>query len=645
MPILLMVLVSIVFIVLNFNESWTNSVDFAHHYTLAARLADHGALLNFDPSLGVDMRIYPRYSHWVAVLLTTLLPSVFPSLLLSLHVVSFACLSIIWASIIILLFSLPSQLYLRIATFLAGLLALNAFFIKAHLFGWEIIHNFFYAQLVAQAFAFIIIVITLVLEKKSYPPFLRYIILAISVYATIQFHLLAGLELLGILWLLVLIESWQAQKGWIVTIKYALIPLLATGSLVTSSTFSNMYMLATNNGSLAFQFMSKASDVAIFATIVAGCSFFLLYQFFKLQKTKYKDVQAIKYIALLGITLSGLTLLQALAFWGLEIGSEYSIKKYGFALATVFLIEIVSLFGIWFTDRRFITDPLLKWRNGMTLVYQVSPALLLTLALFNISLNAQRIIHTPQNLTFLRNVETYIQQHPSLLFDSHRNNQNYAFGIHNLLSPQEYLISTGMLKTPRNANALNLLLAQPFSHPNEIHQIITSANSEFDLKECRQPESDTNFSVLDAACFFATFSPICHGQIDFSNTEYVKFKLQGFSAPETSGRWSDGNIAFIKCNMPTNPQQRPSYIRLLTKGFIYKEHTQRMLIRINDMPKVEFVYDKTQPEHEIYLPIPQDSDDTLTIQLEFPDAISPSTLNLSTDVRQLGVWFDTLQFE
>ena len=152
---------------------WSASVDVAFHYTLAARLADFWTVpATLDHSLDPFI-FYPRLSHTLAALVGTL----FNSPLIGIQVVALVSLVILWSAIVYLLWSLPGYCAVIASTVFIACLFLNRTLIHAELFGNEIIVNFFFPQLVAQALVFLAIVIVLYAEQYGAKPLGRYLVL------------------------------------------------------------------------------------------------------------------------------------------------------------------------------------------------------------------------------------------------------------------------------------------------------------------------------------------------------------------------------------------------------------------------------------------------------------------------------------
>src|SRR3954468_3709966 len=86
-----LVLVVVALVLWNFDRLWSLSIDLAHHYVLAYRLAEEWRLPVKDPSLG-EMNFYPWMAHALAAIAGTVLSSVYAGL----QVVALLSLAAVW---------------------------------------------------------------------------------------------------------------------------------------------------------------------------------------------------------------------------------------------------------------------------------------------------------------------------------------------------------------------------------------------------------------------------------------------------------------------------------------------------------------------------------------------------------------------
>jgi hypothetical protein len=120
------------------------------------------------------------------------------------------------------------------------------------------------------------------------------------------------------------------------------------------------------------------------------------------------------------------------------------------------------------------------------------------------------------------------------------------------------------------------------------------------------------------------------------------FFLSGFSNPEGTHRWTAGCSACVQLPVVNNQRKFKKITFLDTGGVITEQHTQRMIVHLNDTQVAEYLYDIHHPGHTIEICIPEQTDQA-KITFELPNAIAPAALNINTDVRLLGVRFNQVQ--
>ena len=80
---------------------------------------------------------------------------------------------------------------------------------------------------------------------------------------------------------------------------------------------------------------------------------------------------------------------------------------------------------------------------------------------------------------------------------------DYAAGLFPNFPPFDYLVSVGILKTPRSQNVYDFLSAKEPSDKKLIGQIVTRENSFWDIKNCRNSIPSQNIVFLDGSCIFS----------------------------------------------------------------------------------------------------------------------------------------------
>lgn len=615
---------------------WSESVDVAYHYALAARLAEFWSL---PPTVDHAFNYYPRLSHTLAALVGV----VFGSPLIGLEIVALVSLIVLWSAIVYLLWSLPHTWAAASSAVFIVCLLLNRKLIHAELFGNEIIINFFFPQLVAQALAFLAIVIVLYAEQWGAKPFIRYLVLSAFVLIAAKTHLVPALVLLGLLTGLVILEAalenWPTNAfGAAANAAVGLLLIVITSALVVADpSFKHMKYLANWNGYLALTHISSMRDLAWICLVVVVGSAAILFKWKLLNGSAERTTLAVmKYLGLYGISAAGLCLLQQVLL-KLGHGSEYAAKKYAFNLNTVVLLEIALLPLLLISrDSDSISE------SSRNLCSFFAPFGLIVASLLCIApslhmINTAKVVSLERQLRSLR--DTAIPRNPG--------KYNYAVNLQDLSPSTNFLLTLGALNVPYyDPNGMDELFGRQFSDFSSIGTIVTSEGRKpYDLEACRRFVSTSGLALLDGSCVGKSLENLsCQRVNDF--TDWVNPRsLQGFSEKEAFGRWTDGARASFMCTLPEGQQGRPTSVKIVTQGFVFGNHSQRAVISINGAAPKEYRYSADQAEQVIELPLPHDSTQEIHISFFLPDAVSPRSLGMNSDSRNIGISVRSIEFK
>ena len=482
-------------LVWSLDSLWGTSTDLAHHYALVARLSELWSMpYSGNPTLG-EMNYYPRSSHIMAAIMGRVLGSV----LLGMQFVTQLSIVVLWASLVAMVLSVPKKSRWIAALWLSAALWLNHRYLRFELHADEVIENFFYAQLVAQAFVMLVVAFSLGWERKGVQPTLRYALLVAGIYLAAGMHLLPALELLCFFAALVAVDLYQKgilrTRDWRAALVPVLLLLAATAALLMHPSFAAMSGISNNNGSITARTMQSVGAFMAYSGLHLVFSAGLLLLWLRLDPVKRAPQWlALKYLALFGLVISGLCLMQALALQ-LGHGSEYSVKKYIFALNTSLLIELVLFVTLlasrWWPAGRVNHAP----KPGTTLADLLPPAL--TAAAFMWVTPATAPLDT-SNLVAL---EHQLQLQRDLLLPNLPGKFNYLAQIDGLPASVNYMMSIGVLKSPRSPHPD---LATPNWWVSDWHQVatlVTSQNSTLDQDPaCRRAAPVNALVMLDGAC-------------------------------------------------------------------------------------------------------------------------------------------------
>jgi hypothetical protein len=623
---------------------WSSSADLALHYELTAGLAELWSVPpTLDVSLGSGLSSYPRLSHTLAALVGSL----FNSSLIGIQLVTLVSLIVLWSAIVHLLLSLPRASAVISSTLLVACLVLNRAFVHLELCGNEVISNFFFPQLVAQALALLAILILLYAEQCGAKPLTRYLVLGACVPVIARTHLVPAVVLLGFLAALVVLEVALESRSTTLfrTVSNATVGVLLTGGatamVILDPSFRLMREVANYEGSLPLAYISGMKGLALLCLVVLIGSSGILLKWIRLdghsQRTRFA---VMKYVALYGISLAGLCLLQMIAL-KLGHGSEYAARKYVFGLNTAALLDIALL-------------PLLRTTLGSGveeedrwgLLRCSLPVLLILVALLCIVpsakvIDTQKAVSLERQITSLR--DTVIPRVTG--------KYDYAVNLQDGSPTVDFMMSIGVLRAPYlEANSMDILRGRPLSRLASVGTIVTSEHGvPYDIEACRRFVSRSGIVLLDGSCVAKSLNPngVCKGTINFTDSLSPE-TIQGFSSSDAWGRWTDGKEASFTCSLPEGRERPPSTVLISTTGYVSLGHPQRLFISINGSKAAVERYDSADPNNVrrvIELQLPRSPGKKLTIKFSVPDAVSPKELGLSPDARKVAINVGFIQFK
>ncbi|WP_201693851.1 hypothetical protein [Paraburkholderia hiiakae] len=611
---------------------WTQSVDLAHHYVLVTRLTEFGDLpFATDPSLG-EMRVYPRLSHRFAAGLGRL----WGSPLAGMQIVVLVSMVVLWAAIGWMLWSQPSRQARRSTLNILLALFIGGYLLRLDLWGREIVGNYFYAQFVAQAAALLALAIVLTLAQAGWSRFVVYGLLIAGIFGIELIHLLPAVELLGFLGLLVVFDQlWQSRRwavrGLAASAAFLVAALLA---VVANPVFKAMASISENDGVLRLTFIPNHFALLALVLATAISSVFGIWYWLRLKDpVRQRELLAIKYFALLGLSISTLCLLQMAA---LEIGrgSEYACRKYAFGLWTVLLVNVSLLLARG-------ARPKDESKSGLqvtTRIFDCSAVGLLVVVAAFATFPGRKYLSLQDLMSTERRLESVKASAPAIP----EGTSAYAIQLPGEPPLIDYLFSLGVFKSARSANTINILQNQDLTLSTRIGLIVTAKDkSRYDLPECRLHSTDPVFALIDGTCYVKTFPErkFCRGEMHLTDSELT----QGFSSPEEQGSWTDGKESAFHCQMPDHATDYPESVRISGFAFVPGSHIQHVSVSVNGAEAKEFVFDSLKPDTSIVVAVPKGGGSTIQIKFFLPNAVSPSEMGLSPDSRKLGFYVKSIQ--
>lgn len=609
------------------------SIDLAHHYALTARLSDSWIIPYAGDASLAEMNFYPRSSHLIAALIGKITHSPFWGM----HITALLSVFLVWSSIAYILSSLPKKP--RIVVYITSglLLLINHYFLQFDLHASEIDVNYFFAQLVAQAFILIVLALTLRFDNTETKKGWRNCFLILAIYIAVGIHLLPALELLCFYIALLgseFYQQWHSNKNkWLSGSHAAGYTLAASAALFLHPAFARMRQISLHNGELHVQHISATSTYLIYSSIIFISSCLLCRIWFLLREAGSADrFKAVKYIGLYGMAVSGLCMAQVLALC-LGLGSEYAVKKYVFGLNTVSLIEaaVFTFLVIHQLHPRLMCD---NDKKILAYVSPLLPSLFTTIAFFCVFpshhlFSASDVARTERQLLDRRKL--FSSQIPGK-FD-------FVYAIVKSDAHLAYMFSTGLFQAPRV-----LALSADVADWNYVASIFTSAGSAYDIDvNCRRAAPENSLVVLDGSCLSKKLG--IANTINFTSlNKNNPCTAQGLSVAEDFGTWTESNSVHIRCPLPVNGQQIKQ-IEIDASGFLVQKITQRVALTIDGKTTTNYLFDDSHSRHVMVLDLPEKPGKDAMIDLVLPDAVSGKKLGVSNDVRQLGIAIKSITFK
>ncbi|EPM71016.1 hypothetical protein A584_10835 [Pseudomonas syringae pv. theae ICMP 3923] len=628
-----LLLVTAWLMVSNIDVLRSQSVDLAHHYALAYRIAENFNLINSnDPTLG-EMNYYPRLSHIVAAIVGWPMHSTF----LGLHIVSLLSLAAIWGAFIYMLNTLPRRVATASTLTLVLLLVVNRYTFHFDVHGGEIVGNYFYSQLVGQAVAILSMAVAVFLEvRKGRSTAYVFLIGVIAINTGV--HLLPTLELLGLLGGLVLFNAYSDFLDKKLSIPAAiaslLIPVVALGGVVLNPAFSSMRKISENDGTLSFLNITYPTGIATLCVLGIILSVVLLTLHVK--NKPMLGYPAVKYLALYGGAVSCLCLLQmVLVKYGM--GSDYAVKKYVYGIVTHLFVSLAILIGFAFC-RKASEDS--DTSNNYSLAYALFVAVS-----FYVVFKASLLTLEAYDLSDLVQLEKKLDALALQLPTAENGENDVVIGLEGKSPIFDYLFSISIFKTQRELAISDVLIAHSLQDYAKYSRVITSAGvKKYDMSECRT-FSGAGVSVSSAQCLSerANESSYCRGRVDFSTAGLVdQRRLKGFGSAENIGAWIVGRSAEFNCILDAQP---PSVMVVDWIPFVNSKHPkQAVKVLINGLEQYSSVLTESAVT-ATEIKLPPSNGDKLVVTFLTPDSVSPQQLGMSEDKRSLSVLVKAVTFK
>lgn len=443
--------------------TWRTTI---HLCFVVFRLGENWSLAPNDRTLG-EMTIYPRYSHLAAAFVGKLAGSPF----MGMQMVAVMSLVLLWASCLAILYAAPGGTGPFNAIVMAIAVVLNFGACRIH--GAEISQNYFFAQLVAQALAMAAIALAIRIDARHMRG-AGYAFLLGAIWLVTGVHLLPALELLAVLAGVLALDVAFAQVTPRQCLRQALIACIVLGIGITlvvmHPAFTAMRGIANNNGDISLGPLAPLWSVSLASLIALPCSLSLL-------RAWRRDPVAYgmyKYLGVYGAAVAGLCLLQTV-LRGFNIGSDYAVKKYAFAVVTFMFMRLALWLGAKLAARASAGTRFAKVGTRPAFALQV-----FAVALFATVAGAAKTRHD-LNIGAVVRLEHALTHLPATAFPpSAAGKPNVILDLHGMPNMINYMFSLTVAHTPGDV-AILVYRDGPAADPKlslaQFGTIVTSAGS------------------------------------------------------------------------------------------------------------------------------------------------------------------------
>lgn len=119
--------------------------------------------------------------------------------------------------------------------------------------------------------------------------------------------------------------------------------------------------------------------------------------------------------------------------------------------------------------------------------------------------------------------------------------------------------------------------------------------------------------------------------------------LEGFSASEAHGRWTNGKRAAYSCRLPKG--RKASMVEIQATAYVPSGRSQRVAVSVNGGEPMQFQFDSATATQRLQIPVADSTSPELTVSIDLPDAISPQQAEGVGDDRILGISINEIEIK
>ncbi len=573
-------------LVLWFSRYVAISMDFVNHFLLVDEIMKFGGIrIPAAPNISL-MAFYPPGSHWLAAGIGWISGS---------GLVGIVSVSIVAVyATYLLIFRLAGRgATLGILIFLAAFVLL----IDTHSqIGWEVVVNFFYAQLVADVayFAFLSLLLVTTSDWKQGLLTVAFGTAVMWVHSLIAIHIFGcGMALMGYQCLTI----WHSEKKLPLAgcITLLLVVIACAMVILVHPAFAAMRMLSNADGYLEFGY-----DQVVLVAIIGACIGIVNIGRHMLRRAGRTD-------AVLGLALlasSSIAILQWIIVHVGAGGSNYAVKKHMFLVCTLGAINLVYLIvGAW--KRLQVRDAY------ASLATPIAAGIASVIALQTFATPIAPIVDA---LAFANRAVKAIPGFEAKQLVADLDSQPPMVN---------YMISVSAFQFPPNPTAHSWLDAGVL--PRETAPLVMVRHSTLTDLNCDKRYADAPaFVVVESDCLRVYALDL---KLQFNiGANGLRFTKSGWRGPEDWGMWSFGDVpATVVMPLPAS-SHGPYELTVDARGLISELHPAQLIdVEVNGEKLATWKFDLGAPSALHSVVIPENIGvSPLRIVFRAIDAVSPA---------------------
>lgn len=576
------------------------SADVALHHLLVDVIMRHGQVRPEGVDIGV-MNFYPPLSHWAAAFLGWIGGSGIAAMwILAIVAIGVGYYAI--GRIVVMSGVIATICFVLLFGIFTGSMAQ---------FGWEVVNNFFYPQIVATAVYLCILAwLANQMPGRLLPPMLAGLLSAVLYLI----QPLAGIHLTATVALFLCVEAvsiWRQERRVpdVPVLLAVLVGCVGLAMLFLNSSSGQIIENSAHEGSLSFGFPARWMIGVVGICAAISASTLVL----GLMSTTSVRAHVDRLMGSAGCAAVALIILQYISFTFLQYGSFYAVKKHIFLVVTFAVINLARLASRSFKSEYpvpYVFQPLIAIGvSGMATAWVLSSAN---------SWEIRPIIE----------VENYANTVVAVSPEFRPGNTASIIGG---VPTMNWMTAMTALRMPYSQAVRDF----PEVQKEAEFLIIRVEGDEFSCAIARNYQ----FAVVPRDCYY-----------DIANGEEIEFGAGGvgvpllgvnWHAPEGWGVWSKGSST-ITLDLSGKPAT------LKAQAMIFAPPTRPNLdfeVRVNGTALTVWRFSAQEPEAEKTVSIPA-SEGPVTIEfVPLAPLISPSEAGLGEDDRKLGLGLRGLRIE